>query len=165
MVAKMSGEEEVEGDHGDEVESEPGFDVVERDGVDIRLYPVGLRVDVLLTEAEEDVQDEEDFHRVVDDELLARRWNAEGGVVGIHDDCVGGKDQDEQVEDVLAGRLLPDDEALQQRVLLGVEARLPAAVEVVVVDGRKRALRLDVGIWEVWLVLEGEMALGALVPE
>ena len=165
MVSEVTREEEIEGDHGDEVEGEPGFDVVERDGVDVGLHLVGLGVDVLLAEAEEDVENEEDFHRVVDDELLERCRNAESGVVGIHDDGVGGKDEDEQVEDIFPGRLPPDDKALEERVLLWLGGRPATAFEGVVFGCREGALGLIISVCEDRLVLNCEEAVGALVLE
>ena len=88
MTPKVFCNKEIEGDHCNQIKSKPGFDVIKSDGVDVALNFVSLRVDILLTETEEDVENEEQLDSIVNYKLPVRCWDAKCSVVGIHDDRV-----------------------------------------------------------------------------
>ena len=88
MLLEVLFQEEVEWDDSQQVKEEPGFHVVERNCMDVRLHCVVLLVYVLLAEAEEDVEKKEDLHRIVEHDLLDIGGSAKGSIVRIDSDCV-----------------------------------------------------------------------------
>ncbi len=102
--------EDVVGEAGEEVDDEPGLEVVEADDLWVR-DDLSAGADVRGVEVEDDVDEEDDVDDGVDHQEgdVLRRLVLERHVVGDHDGRVEGEDQDDPVPDGLESAVVQQD--------------------------------------------------------
>ena len=103
MLREVFPQQKVHRDDCKQIEEEPGLDVVECDRVDVRLHRVSFLLDILLAETEANIKEKEDFHYVIERNLLHTGRSSKSSVVGIDGDGIGSQEENHEVEDVLPG--------------------------------------------------------------
>lgn len=95
---------------------------------------VSLLVQVLLTEAKNEVANEEAFHKVVDDHERLSVRDPEGRVVGVDENIVAGDEEHEDVEGTLPVGVLFYHQDVEEVGVLSVLVAVVVLLEIHLID-------------------------------